>query len=252
MVRNRKDNRSDDNLKDFDFGNIEIPEFDPAIFDLSDDGETLQEESRYTKPKVYQVKQDFVCYDNADKLARELTVNKGERADVFISGNFIFGDFIEAYIVQRNAKVKRMTITTLSLSQENVDSLHNLLIKNYVDELNLIVSVYFFGHERHSLIPYIYKKLDIDNKFQFAVAAIHTKTAQFETLGGRKIVIHGSANLRSSANIEQFTIEENEGLYTFYDSQFDKIIERYATINKKEPIRDSELWDIFTRKTFND
>jgi hypothetical protein len=214
---------------DFDFGNIEIPEFDPAIFDLADE-DTPQEESRYTKPKIYPVKQDFVCYDNADKLARELTVNKGERADVFISGNFIFGDFLEAYIVQRNAKCRKMTVTTLSLSQENVDSLHNLLAGGFVDELNLIVSVYFFGHERHSLIPYIYKKLDIDNKFQFAVAAIHTKTAQFETLGGRKIIIHGSANLRSSANIEQFTIEENEELYTFYKGNIPGINKEFSNV----------------------
>jgi hypothetical protein len=145
-----------------------------------------------------------------------------------------------------------MTITTLSLSQDNVDSLHNLLAGGFVDELNLIVSVYFFGHERHSLIPYIYEKLDIDNKFQFAVASIHTKTVNFETSGGRKIVIHGSANLRSSANIEQFTIEENEGLYEFYQSHFSSILDRYRTINKNKPIRDNELWDIFTRKKFND
>jgi hypothetical protein len=248
MAQKGKDNEF---TKDLDFGNIELPEFDPAIFDLADENEQ-PEENRYTKPKIYPVKPNFICYDNADKLARELTVNKGERADVFISGNFIFGDFLESYIVQRNAKCRKMTVTTLSLSQENVDSLHNLLAGGFVDELNLIVSVYFFGHERHSLIPYIYKKLDIDNKFQFAVAAIHTKTAQFETLGGRKIIIHGSANLRSSANIEQFTIEENEELYTFYDEQFGKIIERYTTINKKKPIRDNELWDVFTRKKFND
>jgi hypothetical protein len=237
-------------VNDFDFGNIEIPEFDPAIFNIIPDSAT--DETRYTKPKVYETKPKYILYENAEKLTSELTVNKGERADVFVSGSFIFGDFIEAYIVQRNAKVKRLTITTLSLSQDNVDSLHNLLAGGFVDELNLIVSVYFFGHERHSLIPYIYKKLDIENKFQFAVASIHTKTAQFETLGGRKIVIHGSANLRSSANIEQFTIEENEELYTFYDEHFGKIIERYATINKKKPIRDNELWDIFTRKKFND
>jgi hypothetical protein len=234
---------------DFDFGNIEIPEFDLTAFDFA--GDELPEENRYTKPKIYTVKQDFICYDNAEKLARELTVNKGERADVFVAGNFIFGDFLEAYIVQRNAKCLKMIVTTLSLSQENVDSLHNLIAGGFVDELNLIVSVYFFGHERQCLIPYIYEKLDIDNKFQLAVAAIHTKTAQFETLGGRKIIIHGSANLRSSANIEQFTIEENEELYTFYDEHFDKIIERYSTINKKKPIRDKELWDVFTRKKFN-
>ena len=247
----KKKNIEGEPQKDFDFGNIELPEFDPSIFNLDENDDITQDENRYLKPKIYPVKQDFICYDNAAKLARELTVNKNERADVFVSGAFVFGDFIEAYIVQRNAKCWKMTVTTLSLSQENVDSLHNLLAGGFVDELNLIVSAYFFGHERHSLIPYIYEKLDIDNRFQFAVASIHTKTAQFETLGGRKIIIHGSANLRSSANIEQFTIEENGELYAFYDEQFGKIIERYATINKKKPVRDSELWDIFTRKKFN-
>lgn len=142
-----------------------------------------------------------------------------------------------------------MTISTLSLSQNNVDSLANLMNASYIDELNLIVSVYFYGNEKYSLIPYIYKALDIGNKFQLSVADIHTKTTHFETLGGRKIVMHGSANLRSSNNIEQFTIEENEELYKFYDETFSKIIEKYATIRK--PLRGSALWDTINRKSFN-
>ncbi|MCL1932353.1 MAG: hypothetical protein FWF53_00865 [Candidatus Azobacteroides sp.] len=245
--KKQEDNPAND--FDFDFGNIEVPEFDPAIFDIIPNT-AEPDETRYTNPKVYEAKPQYILYENADKLAKELTINKGERADVFVSGAFIFGDFIEAYIVQRNAKVKRMTITTLSLSQENTDSLRNLLVGGYVDELNLIVSVYFYSHERWSLIPYIYEKLDIDDKFQMAVCATHTKTCTFETSGGRKIIIHGSANLRSSGNIEQFTIEENEELYNFYNENTDKIIESYKTINK--PVRDSKLWSIITKKKFND
>ena len=91
-----------------------------------------------------------------------------------------------------------MTISTLSLSQDNIDSLANLLDWGYIDELNLIVSAYWFSHERWSLVPYCYERLDKEDKFQLAVAGIHTKTCQFETLGGKRIVIHGSANLRSS------------------------------------------------------
>ncbi len=237
-----------------DFGNVELPEFDSDIFDFIDyeekEDRVVPEEGRYTKPKVYKVKQHSVMYDNAEKLARELTVNKDERANVIVAGSFIFGDFLEAYIMQRNAKVKKMTINTLSISQENIDSLRTLLTKNYIDELNVIISEYFFAHERRALIPYMYKNLDIDNKFQLAVAATHMKTTHFETLGGRKIVIHGSANLRSSANLEQFTIEENEGLYNFYEEVNNKILDKYATIRK--PIRASNLWDTVTRMNFND
>lgn len=247
-MRKKKRIGADEDIHVSDFGNIELPDLDISLFDvLSDD---YNEETRYTKPKVYNIKPEYVLYDNAFKLAKELRLDFNERADVFVSGSFIFGDFIEAYVVGHQAKCKKMTISTLSLNQNNVDSLYNLLAGGYIDGLNLIVSVYFWGNEVRSLIPYIYRRLDFGNKFQLSVASIHTKTAQFETLGGRKIVIHGSANLRSSGNIEQFTIEENPELYDFYDEHFNRIVEKYATI--KKPIRGKALWAELIKKKFNE
>ncbi|OZT04979.1 hypothetical protein [Prevotella sp. 885] len=237
-------------LQDFigDIGNFELPDIDLNLMEFLPSDET--EETRYTLPKVVPMKEDFVLYDNAQKMARELRLGFGERFDAFVSGSFIFGDFIEAYLTTQNACAKKMTISTLSMSQNNVDSLHTLMEKGYIEELNLIISVYFWGNERSSLIPYIYKQLDIGDRFQLAVAGVHTKTVHFETLGGRKIIMHGSANLRSSGNIEQFTMEENPELYEFYDEHFNRIIDKYATIRK--PIRNSKAWDLFTRMTFND
>lgn len=235
------------NELDFDFDIGDVGGFDLEDVNLSDfslmDGQ--EEETRIIKPKLYALKNSQVMYDNAYRLADELPWEKGIRYDVIVSGNFIFGDFIEAFIKKNNAKVPRMTISTLSLSQENVDSLVNLIVGGYVDELNLIVSAYFYSHERGSLIPYIYQELDKDNKFQLAVAGIHTKTCHFQTAGGKKIVIHGSANMRSSGNIEQFTIEENVELYEFYDEIYKSIINRYSTIQK--PIRQKQLWDVIKK-----
>lgn len=145
---------------------------------------------------------------------------------------------------------KKLTISTLSLNQNNVDSLHNLITHGYIDELNLIVSAYFYNMEIRALIPYIYRQLDIDNRLQLAVANVHTKTAQLETAGGKKIIAHGSANLRSSGSIEQFTIEENPELYDFYDEMFSRILERYATIRKA--VWGKSLWADLIRKKFND
>ena len=232
---------------DFDFDIGDVGGFDLEDVNLSDfnlmDG--YEEETRIMKPKLYALKRSQVMYDNACRLADDLPWEKGIRYDVIVSGNFIFGDFIEAFIVKNNAKVPRMTISTLSLSQDNVDSLVNLIVGGYVEELNLIVSAYFYSHERGSLIPYIYQELDRDNRFQLAVAGIHTKTCHFETAGGKRIVIHGSANLRSSGNIEQFTIEENGELYGFYDGIYNDIINRYATIRK--PITKKQLWDVIKK-----
>ena len=135
-----------------------------------------------------------------------------------------------------------MTISTLSMNQNNVDSLANLLQGDYVQNLNLIVSDYFFAHERNGLIPYIYQELDKDDKFQLAAAGTHCKLCIIETECGKKIVIHGSANLRTSSNIEQFVIEESEELYNFNNDFQNRIIEKYKTIKKS--LRVGKLWDV--------
>lgn len=215
-------------------------DFKPIEINLSGIG-SIDHDKRVHKPKkIVGIKTRAIRYDNAEKMAKEIKIGKNDRYFTFISGNFIFGDFIEAFCVQQNYYIKKMTISTLSMSEENVASLENLLIEKYVNKLNLIVSDYFFANERHKIIKSIYDKLDIDNRFQLAVARSHTKICIFETYCGMKIVIHGSANLRSSDNIEQFDIEENADLFDYIDEFHDKIIEAYKTINKK--VGGKKLW----------
>ena len=43
--------------------------------------------------------------------------------------------------------------------------------------------------------------------------------------------MHGSANLRSSTNVEQLTIEDNAKLYDFYEETYDILFDNYKTIN---------------------
>lgn len=241
-----------DELTDFlSAADFELPDFDLQSFDDLLDDEHLFE-NRYIKPNLGALRSHRVIFDNAVELAKNIKLDHGLRYDCVISGNFIFGDFIEALLTEHNIRADCMTIATLSMSQENVDSLANLLHGGYVGNLNLILSAYFFANERHALIPYIYEHLDTaENTFQLSVVRSHCKIAQFITAGGRKIVMHGSANLRSSANIEQFTIEENPELYDFYEqSIFSVIIENYSTINKK--VHYAKLWEQLSRKKFND
>lgn len=243
-----------------DIGNFDMPDLDGISLNLADFLPSDEmEETRYTLPKlVHYDEEEFVLYENAEKLAHDLKpITKGSRCDAFIAGSFIYGDFIEAFMRENRCHTSEMTISTLSLSQDNVDSLEGLMTHGYIDKLNLIISVYFWAHERYALLPYMYKHLDIGQsedgtggRFQLAVAGMHTKTCHFKTDGGKYIVMHGSANLRSSGSIEQFTLEENEQLFNFYDEQFSKILEKYGTI--KKPIRNSRAWDIFTKKYFKD
>ncbi len=231
-----------------DFGNFDIPDLDLGGFDF-DPGDTADTDNRYIRPRLVPMRSRQVCFDNARELARNIDLTRERsRYDCIVSGSFIFGDFIEAFMTMHNCKAVRMTITTLSLSQENVDSLATLMQKGYIDRLDMVVSDYFFSHERHGLIPYMYRELDTGDRFQLAVAFVHTKTVHFETLGGRKIVIHGSANLRTSGNVEQFTVEENAELHDFYEETFRPVIDRFKTINRTAPRKTQ--WADMTTKHF--
>jgi len=222
-------------------------EFDTEAFsDFEIDFETDTDfETRYIKPpRTKEIPEHRLKYKNAEELAKKLVIEEASRYFVIVDGRFIFGDLIEAMVVHNNWLVKKMTISTLSMSQNNIDSLANLLNGGYLEELNLIISDYFFSHERHALIKYAYDILDVDNKFQMAVASTHCKLCIFELENGRKIVIHGSANLRSSSNIEQLVIEESKQLYDFNNEYQDRIINVYKTINKS--LRRTKLWNAVT------
>lgn len=217
--------------------------------DFSDFAESFKpsEPTRYIKPPRRVVQDRNVLYRNAEDFVNSFDLGKNERVFARVSGDFILGDAIEAFVVKGNYHVKRMIVETLSLSQENIDSLHNLLKGDYVDKLDLIVSDYFYSHERHDLIPYIYDQLDIEDKFQLSVIGTHCKICLIETHCGLYFVIHGSGNLRSSGNLEQIIFEESKELFTFNADCLDPVIEKYQTIKKS--IRRRTLWQQVAKGT---
>ena len=229
-----------------DYGLFDMPEFDMPEIDLNFDTEFIEAHgNRYINPHTrgsLHIHDRMVKYNNAEQLAKDIEMGTGSRSHALLSGNFIAGDFIEALFVEKNIHTKCLSVSTLSLSDNNVDSFRNLIDGGYIDSLDFIVSDYFHGHEKHKfgLVPYMLQQLDVDNKFQLAVAQSHTKICIFETDGGKKFVIHGSANLRSSTCVEQIVIEENPVLYDFYKAYHDAVIKEYAIINKS--LLRNQLW----------
>ncbi len=210
----------------------------------------VHQPGRYIRPpKAREIPERMLKYSFAEKLAADIVPETGMRVFVILNGKFIAGDFFEAWMVAHNIVAKRMVVSTLSLSEANVDSLENLLVGGFVDRLDLVVSDYFYSHERRNLVPYIYKKLDIEDRFQFAAAGTHCKVCLIETIGGHKLTVHGSANLRSSGNLEHICIEECPALHDFNIEVQDRIIEKYKTIRKAE--RHEALWKTITNDLKN-
>lgn len=241
---------------DLDIPEIHLPDtitldddidFSIADFSLVDE----DEQTRILKPKMAK----SAIYNKADfayakDLARRISLKRNERTTCIVPGNFIFGDLPEALVMYRGIDLKTIYCSTLSLSENNVDSFKNLLLFCNVEKINLLLSGYFYSHYKTDLIPYLYEELDIDDKMQVAFCNTHMKILLLETHSGEHYVLTGSANLRSASCLEQFDFEENAELFDFYRGAFDSLIDRYKTIDytKARIVRGKRSWQAVQEK----
>lgn len=194
----------------------------------------------FSQPKKqYAITKKPVKYDNAIEFAKDLNINKNERVFCVVSGNFIFGDFIEEFMIKNRFRAKRMIVSSLGADQNNIDSLNTLLLLNCVDKLDLILSLYFYGFQKNNMMKYIFDVMNND-KVTLTICDTHCKLVLIETYCGKFFTIHGSANLQSSHNIEHFCIEESEDLFNFNLDYQNRIIKKYQLT--KKPIRNKQLW----------
>ena len=207
------------------------------MFDFNIDLNFGDKENHLTKNKWFIIpkkKESFlVKYKYAAQMAKGLKIKKNTNAYAFVNGSFIFGDLIEALFVENNWHTEKLIIATLSMSHENVDSLYNVMYGKYADSLDLIISDYFFSHERKlkGLIPYMYDQYK-DFDFQLSVLRAHCKIVCFKNEKNEYITIQGSANLRSSGNVEQIQIVESKELYDYNIKILDELVDKGKTIKK--------------------
>ena len=190
-------------------------------------GGNRQEEEREEIPRLSTEPAEF---ENAEAMADSIDYSKDYFA--LVSGNFVFGDFLEALIFRKDLQPREVYITTLGMSRDNIDSIVNLVEYLGTGKVNLLVSHYFSGTERHGLMPYLRKEfagLPID----VAVLRSHAKIALiFSDLGD--ILISGSANLSSSYNMEQFIISHDPGAIAYVRARLDNIMAQYTVFRGLE------------------
>jgi hypothetical protein len=216
---------------DFNIDDMFIGDDTELEFDLKDFDSILEEKpiTRYIKPKIYKLDAK-IDYNNAKDIVKELKLFPGEQMHYIVSGNFIFGDFIEALLVEKNVICEYMYLSSLSLSQNNIDSIAGLMQGGYIDKITIMLSNYFYSHEKYQLMPYLLENLDIDNRLKLLIIRNHTKICLMK-ISNIFLTIVGSSNLRSSNSIEQFTIQESQELFEFYQKFFEDN-EKYDIINQ--------------------
>ena len=219
--------------------NAEVEDFDFDIDAFEDDGTTKPSASKFARVKRFK-RPSCVKYRYAQELVKDIgIVEEGEHINAIVSGNFIAGDLIESYLVDNNLTASEIVISTLSMSRENVDSLKNIQDFRLEGAMGLVISDFFFSHERKSGIEDIVTELG-NGQFALAVAGIHTKITLIKTVCGQHIIIGGSANLRSSMNIEQITIDNCPVLYAFHREWMAEILNKYQATHAM--LRREKLW----------
>jgi len=189
-----------------DLFNFEIPSFDSAdngfemTSDFSDfDGfGTIEMETRIHKPKKEpSIKKGFVKASNATDLIKKIDWSEGNfRHIAIVSGNFEFGDFIGQIFKTFEVFAKKMTISTLSLSENNIEMLGELVQADYVDEMQIIVSDYWYSHEKHNLMKMLYDYVDfaalraevVDQGTDPDTVYFNKKRKVLETIDGNDVI----------------------------------------------------------------
>lgn len=238
-------------LADYETGNLALDNLDHLFADDTPENPAFarRQETIYTKPRRWKfVDERFVRYERAQDFVRDIALDEfreGDRLHALLSGKFIMGDLFEAYVTDTEAGhgVKSLSISTLSLNKDNIDSMRNIIEDSELESLDLIVSLYWYVQEgRKRGMDYIMEQCGLAEKFRFAIAGIHTKIALMETRSGQHLVFSGSANLRSCRQVEQLCIECDSKLYMWYRQWFATILRDYAVHHKQR--YGGDLWRV--------
>lgn len=213
--------------------NIDLDiKLDDSTFDIDINLDFDKEDKNpFYKLPVYKMQK--VKVKTSLELAEKINIQKNDRYIVFSHGNFIFGDFVISLIQKNNYIAEEVTISTLSLNLDNLASIEWALDNGWIQKFNLIVSDFWYQSNKYKFVPELLEIIkNYGGRFTISVCRSHTKIVTIKTSNNLFISIHGSANLTSSNNLEQFMIEESKDLFNIFTSFSETIIKDYQLTKK--------------------
>lgn len=163
--------------------------------------------------------------ENALEVLPHLPADPDERTHAVLRGDFVLCDLIPA-IIREHGRCPQLHIATLGMSSANADALASLHHAGLIGEITICCSLYFRQVDRLSTYREVAARLEGIAKI--IVARNHAKVICLPTESGDHFVIEGSANLRSSDNLEQIAIFNDAELIAFHRAWMAELEERNA------------------------
>lgn len=161
----------------------------------------------------------FIRPENAAALLEYLP-SPGDRTHGILRGDFVLCDIIPAIIAKRGG-CPHLRIATLGLSVSNADTLAMLVERGHVERLTLVVSHYFQQVDKATVYRGVESRLR--GLAEIIVTRCHAKVICLPNRSGDFYVVEGSANLRSSDNVEQIVITNDRDTHDFHVAWMEEI-----------------------------
>jgi len=163
--------------------------------------------------------------ENARAVLDVLPSDPSDRTHCLLRGDFVLCDLIPA-IVRARGHCPHLRIATLGMSVANADTLAGLVARGEVSRLSLIVSSYFQQVDKTTVFQAVTARLA--GIATITITRSHAKVICLPTASGDHYVIEGSANLRSSDNIEQMLITNDPATHAFHAAWLDELTGRHG------------------------
>jgi len=151
--------------------------------------------------------------ENARVLLEHLPEHPDDRTHAVLRGDFVLCDAIPAILAARG-RCPHLHVATLGLSAGNADQLARLVARGMIGQITLVVSHYFATVDKATTFREVAARLE--GVAEVKVTRNHCKVICLPTERGDHLVIEGSANLRSSDNIEQIVMTNDPETLAFH------------------------------------
>lgn len=172
------------------------------------------------KKRIRATRAIYIKPENALTVIRRLPEGEGDRTHCILKGDFVLGDLLP-YLLEHD-HCPHLRIATLGMSRDNGAMLARLRKEGKVGRLTLVLSHYFAGVDKSTVYADVREALH--GLAEIAVLRSHAKVICCERSGRDWLVLEGSANLRSSDNLEQMTIFNDREVHDYHAEWIDHVL----------------------------
>ncbi len=178
----------------------------------------------------------MVQFREAAELLPYLPAAPGEATHAVMTGRYDLMILLSAVLESYGVTCRHLRIATLSFNGRNVSEIAHLLRvepPGPVERVTLLCSTFFQEHNRAEFADAARTVAGFPGRWRLAAARSHAKVACVDLVDGRKLVLEGSANLRTNSNREQLTAVLDAELHDWHAAWIDELVNAHE--HRPEP-----------------